>query len=57
MTYCLVVPHFNHTEQFKCFLPQLVNTGLPIYVVDDGSQADGLVQLRQLAAAHSNARL
>lgn len=57
MTYCLVVPHFNHTEQFKCFLPRLVTTGLPIYVVDDGSQADELVQLRQLAAAHSNVRL
>jgi len=57
MTYCLVVPHFNHMKQFKCFLPRLVHTGLPIYVVDDGSQVNELVELRELAAVHSNVRL
>ncbi|MFK7829766.1 MAG: glycosyltransferase family 2 protein [Congregibacter sp.] len=37
MSYCIAVPHFDHLEQFRRFLPSLLDSGLPIVVVDDGS--------------------
>jgi len=37
MSYCLVVPHFNHFEAFEKFLPTLAKLELPCIVVDDGS--------------------
>lgn len=48
MSYCIAVPHFNHLEQFREFLPSLLLSGLPIVVVDDGSnrpQRQGLEDL------------
>lgn len=34
---CLVVPHYNHTQSFRAFLPKLASLNLPCIVVDDGS--------------------
>jgi glycosyltransferase involved in cell wall biosynthesis len=34
---CIVVPHYDHLEQFRRFLPGLAVVGLPIIVVDDAS--------------------
>lgn len=45
MSYCLLIPHYNHERQFIAFLPQLVATGLPLVVVDDGSSDDSRAQL------------
>jgi glycosyltransferase involved in cell wall biosynthesis len=42
---CIVVPHYDHLEQFRRFLPRLAAVGLPIIVVDDaspGSTAEAL---------------
>lgn len=48
MSYCIAVPHFNHLRQFRAFLPQLLASGLPIIVVDDGSDEDQQAQLEIL---------
>ena len=42
MSYCFLVPHYNHSQQFIEFLPLLLSTGLPIVVVDDGSEREQL---------------
>ena len=34
----IVVPIFNHAEQFKEFLPKLLSLGAPVILVDDGSR-------------------
>ncbi len=36
--YCLLLPHYNHSRQLSAFLPQLISTGLPCVIVDDGSK-------------------
>lgn len=53
MNCCLVIPHYNHFESFKEFLPQLAALDLPCIVVDDGSEAQMLSQLRVLLADYS----
>ena len=37
MLICLVIPYFDHLEQFQKILPGLVAEGFPIVVVDDAS--------------------
>jgi len=37
MLICVLIPHFDHFEQFQGMLPELVTQGLPLIVVDDGS--------------------
>jgi glycosyltransferase involved in cell wall biosynthesis len=34
---CLVIPHFDHLDQFRKVLPELVKQGFPLVVVDDAS--------------------
>lgn len=46
--YCLLVPHYNHFDQFSSFLPRLLETGIAIVVVDDGSDAFTKDRLRAL---------
>ena len=48
MNVCLVVPHYNHVRQFRELLPQLLDTGLPLIVVDDASPGDTVNDLQQL---------
>lgn len=43
MNTCIVVPHYDHLEQFQRFLPSLAAVGLPLVVVDDAS-ADATVE-------------
>jgi len=47
MSYCLLVPHYNHERQFMAFLPSLLATGLPCIVIDDGSDQQSLEQVRE----------
>jgi glycosyltransferase involved in cell wall biosynthesis len=47
---CLVVPHYDHLEQFREFLPQLTAHQLPIIVVDDGSPESIVDQLAEVLA-------
>jgi len=53
VSYCLLVPHYNHSAELARFLPALSALGLPILLVDDGSDADHLAQVRRLAAESS----
>ncbi len=48
-SYCLLVPHYNHERQFIEFLPRLVESGLPILVIDDGSEAASFKQVARCA--------
>lgn len=48
MKACVVVPHYDHVDQFRLMLPGLVTHGLPIVVVDDASRADELARLKAL---------
>ena len=53
MNICIVVPHYDHLEQFRRFFPGLTAVGLPLVVVDDaspGSVADALSALLDEAA-------
>jgi glycosyltransferase involved in cell wall biosynthesis len=57
MSYCLLIPHYNHERQFVAFLPQLVATGLPLIVVDDGSNSDSLAQITAAINTYENVYL
>ena len=48
MKTCIVVPHYEHLEQFTVFLPALAERGLPIYVVDDASASETVAGLARL---------
>jgi len=45
---CIVVPHYDHVEQFRKILPKLVGQGFPLVVVDDGSPANVFEDLGKL---------
>jgi len=45
---CIVVPHYDHVEQFRKVLPRLAAQGFPIVVVDDGSPGDSVEALEAL---------
>ena len=56
-TYCIVIPHYNHSKQFAKFLPKLAPLGLSMVVVDDGSIAEDVVRLRELLSTVDRACL
>lgn len=37
MNVCIVVPHYDHLDEFRQFLPRLTASQLPLIVVDDAS--------------------
>lgn len=57
MTYCILVPHYNHERQLQQFLPALVATGLPCLIVDDGSDSASVQQVKELVAQYPSATL
>ena len=57
MPYCLLVPHYNHHEQLARFLPDLLNAGLPILIVDDGSSMASTAALTAMTADHPGVEL
>ena len=48
MKLCLVVPHYDHVAQFRKLLPALLDTRLPIVIVDDASPAGAVSELESL---------
>lgn len=52
MNACIVIPVFNHGPTLSGVLAQLEPFGLPVILVDDGSDADTAGTLQQLAACH-----
>jgi len=58
MTYCWVVPHYNHVAEFCAhLLPGLADSGLPCIVVDDGSDPSKLEHLEAEVARHESITL
>jgi len=57
MTYCLLVPHFNHQDQLIRFLPKLLATGLDCIIVDDGSHQENLNILQSAVEGKSQIHL
>ena len=48
MNVCIVVPHYDHLDQFRRFLPELADVGIPLIVVDDASTAAVAESLSEL---------
>lgn len=53
MLTCLVIPHFDHFEQFRKVLPALVEQGFPLIVVDDASPQASFEALAVLLEEHT----
>lgn len=45
MPNCLLVPHYDHVDQFRAFLPSLAALGIPLLIVDDGSPVEAFEAL------------
>jgi glycosyltransferase involved in cell wall biosynthesis len=45
---CLVIPYFDHLEQFRRVLPSLVAEGFPLVIVDDASPKHSFEGLKSL---------
>lgn len=54
MLICLVIPHFDHLEQFERALPGLVAQGYPLVVVDDASPGQCFEALELLLGQHTH---
>lgn len=52
MKFCVIVPHFDHVEEFGALLPGLVESGHHLIVVDDASPPDVFAALAQLLDAN-----
>lgn len=48
MLTCVVIPHYDHLDQFRQMLPELVEQGFPLVVVDDASLSQSFHELTQL---------
>ncbi len=48
----IIVPHYNHAALFTGLAPRLAATGLPLIVVDDGSEPAQLEAIRRLQTQH-----
>jgi len=55
--FCIIVPHFNHLAELQSYLPALLACGLPVLVVDDGSDPAVREALRRLLARHESVEL
>lgn len=50
MRACIIIPHYDHVDQFRMLLPALLDQDLPLFVVDDATPAPALSSLQQLLA-------
>jgi len=53
MLICMVIPHFDHIDQFQKVLPELVEQGFPLVVVDDASPEHVFKALALLLENHA----
>ena len=53
MLICLLVPHYDHLDQFRKLLPALLERDMPLVVVDDASPPQVFTALAQLLEHHS----
>lgn len=57
MSYCLIVPHYNHAAELANFLPKLRGLDIPIVLIDDGSDPHNLSQVQQLCSEQNDLHL
>lgn len=50
---CIVIPIYNHKDVIGLTVARLVTHGLPIFIVDDGSDAPTQAVLAALAGQHA----
>ena len=53
--FCIVIPHYNHDRQLAKLLPEMLASGLPLIVVDDGSDGPSREVVSRLISTVSNA--
>ncbi len=53
MLICVLIPHFDHLDQFRQVLPGLIEQGFPLVVVDDASPQPAFDALAQLLEEHA----
>ena len=53
MLTCIVIPHYEHVDQFSAYLPTLVRQGFPLIVVDDASTPSSYNRLEKLLDEHA----
>lgn len=53
MQTCIVIPHYEHVDQFSAYLPALVREGFPLVVVDDASTQATFARLEKLLDEHA----
>ncbi|MBU2892002.1 glycosyltransferase family 2 protein [Colwellia sp. D2M02] len=49
MSYCFIIPNYNHIHKFSSFINKLIQYKLPIIVINDGSDTNTELALRTLA--------
>jgi glycosyltransferase involved in cell wall biosynthesis len=54
MTYCIIVPVYNHQEAIGQVIAQLKPYGLPCYLINDGSSDPCTLVLRDIAKREKN---
>lgn len=54
---CILIPHYNHHLQAEPVVKSLAGRSIPIIVIDDGSRAESLEGIRQIAAQFENVTL
>ena len=54
MSYCIVIPNYNHTILLDELIAKLMQFNLPIIMVNDGSSADATQFFRDLSKKHPN---
>ncbi|KPK55835.1 MAG: hypothetical protein AMS22_03200 [Thiotrichales bacterium SG8_50] len=48
MRICVIIPHYDHVEQFTSMLDKLVSADLPLIIVDDASPKSAFRQLEEV---------
>ncbi|WP_299081987.1 glycosyltransferase family 2 protein [uncultured Paraglaciecola sp.] len=57
MSYCFIIPNYNHTQAVANTIAALQHYALPIILVDDGSNLETQTLLEELAAEYQNLTL
>jgi|TARA_B110000914_G_scaffold225649_1_gene247011 glycosyltransferase involved in cell wall biosynthesis len=55
--YCLLIPHYNHHEQLKRFMPLVAEVGLPGLIVDDGSDPLSIAEVSRIVEGYQGFEL
>ncbi|WP_051218875.1 glycosyltransferase family 2 protein [Oceanobacter kriegii] len=57
MTYCFIIPCYNHSTTLQATVDGLLGFGLPIIVIDDGSAAEHGARIRNVCGQYADVTL